>query len=259
MSDYLLQAIDLYQDTIRRFPHNVVARNGLAEALKQGERYEEALQMQEETIRLFPHDAVALISRADTLSRMGRIEESIDAYHYVIRLFPENVVARTGLAETLRRAATRQSSKTATPESDNAAAPYKYQVALSFAGEDRSIAKDLAERLKERGVSVFFDEYEQASLWGKDLYQHLQHVYRDSAQFCVVLLSTHYAAKLWPRHELKQAQARAFEENREYILPLRIDDTEISGISKTIGYLDIRNTPVAVVVQHILDKLAAQI
>ncbi|MBE9593850.1 MAG: TIR domain-containing protein, partial [Proteobacteria bacterium] len=121
---------------------------------------------------------------------------------------------------------------------------YKYQVVLSFAGEDRTHAQKLAELLKERDISFFYDSYEQAELWGVDLYQHFQSVYRDKAQYCVVFLSESYAKKPWTRHELKQAQARAFMEHKVYILPVRIDDTEIPGINETIGYIDLRSTPV---------------
>ena len=39
----------------------------------------------------------------------------------------------------------------------------------------------------------------------------------------------------------RSAQARAFEDNREYILPIRLDDTEVPGIPKTIGFLDARS------------------
>ena len=39
---------------------------------------------------------------------------------------------------------------------------YEFEVALSFAGEDRSLASKLANILRRRGVKVFFDEYEKA-------------------------------------------------------------------------------------------------
>ena len=48
-----------------------------------------------------------------------------------------------------------------------------YDVALSFAGEDRIHAVALAEILSRRGVKVFYDKYEKSTLWGKDLYTHL--------------------------------------------------------------------------------------
>jgi hypothetical protein len=127
----------------------------------------------------------------------------------------------------------------------------QYDVALSFAGEDREHAEAIAALLVDRGLRVFYDRYEQADLWGKDLYQHLQTVYRDRAQYCIVFASQHYADKLWTKHELRQAQARAFKENAEYILPLRLDDTEIPGINPTIAYIDLR--------QHNLIDIAGMI
>jgi hypothetical protein len=112
-----------------------------------------------------------------------------------------------------------------------------YDVVISFAGEDRKYAKALADALTRRNVAVFYDEYEKAALWGVNLYTHLSDVYQNQAQYCVMLLSEHYARKVWTNHEREAAQARAFQEHRDYILPVRLDDTEIPGILPTIGYL----------------------
>ena len=49
----------------------------------------------------------------------------------------------------------------------------KYDVALSFAGEDRQYAKELADLLDAGKYSVFYDEYELAKLWGENLYEKL--------------------------------------------------------------------------------------
>src|SRR5438876_472911 len=99
-----------------------------------------------------------------------------------------------------------------------------YDIAISFSGEDRPVADRLASLLVTRGVNVFYDEYEKADLWGKDLYSHLSGVYRTEAKYCLMLLSEHYAKKQWTNHERRAAQARAFAESTEYILPLRLDD-----------------------------------
>jgi hypothetical protein len=113
-------------------------------------------------------------------------------------------------------------------------------VALSFAGEDRSHAEALAERLLALGVTVFYDLHEQATLWGRDLYQHLHTVYSQQATYCVIFVSSHYAKKLWTNHELRAAQERAFKERgSEYILPIRLDDTALPGLSTTVGYVNI--------------------
>ena len=114
---------------------------------------------------------------------------------------------------------------------------YEYQVALSFAGEDRLYVSKVAKMLRQRRIRVFYDEYEKAILWGKDIYVHLDEVYRKRARFCVLFLSESYKDKLWTNHERESAQARAFEENKEYILPVRLDDTEILGIKPTTGYI----------------------
>lgn len=88
--------------------------------------------------------------------------------------------------------------------------------------------------------ACFYDEYEKVSLWGKDLYVHLHDVYHNAAEYTVMFISEHYAQKLWTNHERQSAQARAFVESREYILPARFDDTTIPGLTSTIGYVDLR-------------------
>jgi len=116
----------------------------------------------------------------------------------------------------------------------------KYDVALSFAGEDRTYVEAVASSLKRAGVCVFYDRYEEAELWGKNLYDHLQHVYAEAAEYTVMFVSEAYDRKLWTTWERRAAQSRAFEERREYILPARFDDTDIPGLLKTIGYVDLR-------------------
>jgi len=118
---------------------------------------------------------------------------------------------------------------------------FEYDVALSFAGEDRVYVEKVAKYLKEKVIKVFYDDYEKTGLWGKDLYVYLDEVYQKKARYCVMFLSCHYAEKLWTNHERKSAQARAFIEKGEYILPARFDNTEIPGISPTIGYIDLRS------------------
>jgi hypothetical protein len=117
---------------------------------------------------------------------------------------------------------------------------FEYDVCLSFAGEDRGYVEQVATFLQSLGVAVFYDRYEQVDLWGKDLYVHLDEIYRKKARYCVVFISEHYGRKLWTSHERRSAQARAFSENREYILPARFDDTEISGILPTVGFISLK-------------------
>lgn len=111
--------------------------------------------------------------------------------------------------------------------------------------------------LDERGVKVFYDLFEEAGLWGKDLYVHLSEVYLERAQFTVMFISEAYAKKLWTNHERKAAQARAFQGAQEYILPARFDDTDIPGVLSTVGYISLKNRSPEDLVSLIIKKLVS--
>lgn len=134
-------------------------------------------------------------------------------------------------------------------------AEYEYDVCLSFAGEEREYVEAVAKTLKRHGVTVFYDRYEQVELWGKDLYQHLDHVFRHAAAYCVAFISEAYVAKVWAKLELASAQARDLYEQNEYLLPARFDNTELPGLRPTIGYIDLRRLPPAGLAELIVEKV----
>jgi hypothetical protein len=118
--------------------------------------------------------------------------------------------------------------------------PFEFDVAMSFAGEDRDLAEEIAEGLRDRRVSVFYDFDQRHKMLGKNLIDYLADMYRDKCKYCVLIISKHYAAKKWPSHERKAALERALQQkDSEYVLPVRVDDTEIAGFyNKSIAYLD---------------------
>jgi hypothetical protein len=136
---------------------------------------------------------------------------------------------------------------------------FEYDVAISFAGEQRTEAEAIAACLTARNVKVFYDRYEQADLWGKDLYEHLSDVYYKKARYCLMLVSAAYANKVWPTHERRNAQARALSQKNEYILPVRFDDTEIPGLLPTVGYLRFQDHGVEGICSILLEKLGLSV
>jgi len=50
-------------------------------------------------------------------------------------------------------------------------------------------------------------------------------------------------------------QSRAFQQNQEYILPARFDDTEIPGVLPTVGYINLRRNTAQQFVEIIKRKL----
>ena len=133
----------------------------------------------------------------------------------------------------------------------------RYDAALSFSGKDRQVARELALRLKALGVRVFYDEWARADLLGKDLTQHLDLVYRFQARFCIVLLSKNYKESLWTQHELKSVLDRALRE-RDYLLPIRLDDAEIPGIRSAISYMHLGECSLDEVAGVIAEKIGGE-
>jgi len=118
---------------------------------------------------------------------------------------------------------------------------FEYDVAISYAGEDRHVVDPIASRLRLLKFSVFYDEYEQAALWGEDLQVKLHVLYSKRAKYWLMFVSEAYAKKAWPSHERRAAQERAFnEKGAPYILPIRLDASSIPGLPETIGYIDIK-------------------
>ena len=132
---------------------------------------------------------------------------------------------------------------------------FEYDIAISFAGEQRPEAEAIAKCLRAAGVKVFYDAYETASLWGKNLYEHLADIYQNKARYCLILVSASYASRVWTTHERRSAQARALEQKSEYILPVRFDDTEIPGLRPSMSYQDLRTLTPQQLGERILQKL----
>lgn len=112
-----------------------------------------------------------------------------------------------------------------------------YHVALSFAGEQRNYVAEVAHHLEAKGVAVFYDEFLEAELWGRDGAEEFHSAYADRAKYVVMFISEAYASKVWTRHEQRSAISRMLKEKREYVLPVRFDMTPIQGLPDTILYL----------------------
>jgi hypothetical protein len=181
------------------------------------------------------------------------INNILKAHHWV--LAPSPIDAHRYVFQPERSELERISGSRVPEEENNRNNPDKFEVVLSFAGEDREFVDRVAEGLKQHGVSLFYDRYHKATLWGKDLYEHLAKVYGGDARYCVMFISRHYADKVWTTHERRSAYAAAIERRVEYILPARFDDTVIDGLRSTIGYVDLRNETSESLVKLILEKL----
>ncbi len=120
-----------------------------------------------------------------------------------------------------------------------------YDVAFSYANEERAYVEEVAKHLNQRDVKVFYDHFNKRKTWGMDLNQFLGDVYNSYSKFCVIFVSENYTKKKWTLVELNHAIRRHNEtKNRErYLLPVRFDESPIDGIDG-LGYMDTQeNTP----------------
>jgi len=119
---------------------------------------------------------------------------------------------------------------------------YPFQVALSFAGEQREYVRAVAGQLARRGVKHFYDEDQMAELWGRDLNEALQEIYRDRARFVVMFVSAAYASKAWPTRERRAAFEGAVSSMEDRVLPVRFDATDIPGLGRSVSYVQAERT-----------------
>ena len=131
-----------------------------------------------------------------------------------------------------------------------------YEVALSFAGEQREYVGEVARALQCRGIAVFYDEFEKVALWGKHLPEELQAVYERKSSRVVIFVSKAWVEKAWPRHERRAALSRAVREPGEYVLPVRFDDTPVPGLPDGVHYLKAQDYSSPAELAEMVDSLA---
>lgn len=89
----------------------------------------------------------------------------------------------------------------------------KYDFALSFAGEVRTVVAELVNVLESKyECSVFYDYNEQHKILGEDLKTYFDPIYKSEAEFVVVFVDANYPNKLWTNFESERFKKR-FGEN----------------------------------------------
>ena len=109
----------------------------------------------------------------------------------------------------------------------------RYDFALSFAGEERSIAQRLCHLFSEREISVFYDEDEQHRILTENVEDYLAPIYQTEAAYVVPLLSQHFPRKIWTKFESDQFKNRFGDRG---VIPLRFKDAGEGFFSASSGY-----------------------
>ena len=134
----------------------------------------------------------------------------------------------------------------------------RYQVALSFAGEQRDYVEEVARHLQSRSIAVFYDGFEEVGLWGRSGVEAFHAAFAEQSAYVVMFISEAYVSKAWPNHERRSALSRMIKEKDEYILPVRFDGTRVPGLPTDIIYECAQERTPAQLATMIAQKLGVQ-
>ena len=72
-------------------------------------------------------------------------------------------------------------------------------------------------------------------------FSYLEEIYTYKSKYCVIFISQYYVKKEWTCYESAAAMVRLLDSNmkqKEYLLPVKFDETKVSGVLSTIGFID---------------------
>ncbi|MDA2803031.1 toll/interleukin-1 receptor domain-containing protein [Nocardiopsis suaedae] len=103
----------------------------------------------------------------------------------------------------------------------------KYDIAVSFAGEQRGYVARFVEACKALGVSVFYDRDLTNEWWGNSFIREQRKVYGAKTRYFVPFISTEYLSKPIPQDEFSAAMMAAVNQGDSYVLPVLWGDVQV--------------------------------
>lgn len=140
-------------------------------------------------------------------------------------------------------------------------AEHIYDLAVSFAGEQRDYVERVVAECKARDLRVFYDRDAKVNIWGRNFIREFRTVYGGTqAHFFVPFLSTEYLSKAYPMDEFHAAMVEAINRRTyDYILPVIIGDVRVPSdlLSPAIGFLRAEDYPPETLASIIAERVAS--
>ena len=133
---------------------------------------------------------------------------------------------------------------------------HKFDVALSFPGETRSLVESVAVELEKLlgPNTYFYDKKYISQLARPSLDTFLQSIYRDRSKLIVVFLSADYQRKDWCGIEFRAIRDIIIERDNQRIMFIRTNDGAVDGVFSTDGYVDARKFAPAQIAEFIRER-----
>jgi len=119
---------------------------------------------------------------------------------------------------------------------------FKYDIAISVAEEDKPIAQQIAAALKEKRVRYYYYDERIAESWGEHLINLTMVAFGKHTRYVLMITSKMFIQKYWSSIERQMAFTRSIP-GKSDILQLRLDNTQVEGLSQHKVYLDWDNNP----------------
>lgn len=107
----------------------------------------------------------------------------------------------------------------------------EYDFAISFAGENRELAREIAQQLSVLDAHVFYDEHFEANFLGGAWSAQFERIFGRDSRLVICLLDQHYRDKIWPTFERECFLPRVPDGD---VIPIFLDDTKFVGIPKDL-------------------------
>jgi len=116
---------------------------------------------------------------------------------------------------------------------------FEWDFAISFAGENRQLAKSIADLLEVLDCTIFYDSYYESNYLGTAWSQQFKDIFGVKSRFVICLLDKNHSEKIWPTFEREIFAPRIHE---GAVIPVYLDDTSFVGIPKDIVGIDFKNS-----------------
>lgn len=114
---------------------------------------------------------------------------------------------------------------------------FEWDFAISFAGENRVLAKSIVDLLEVLDCTIFYDQYYESNYLGTAWSQQFKDIFGSKARYVICLLDANHAEKIWPTFEREIFSPRVED---AAVIPVYLDNTSFVGIPKDIVGIDFK-------------------
>ncbi len=135
-----------------------------------------------------------------------------------------------------------------------------YDVAFSFAGENRNFVEIIRNALLSKNLKIFYDNSSTSELWGEDLSITLPDHY-NSSKLVILFVDKYYLQKMWTIFERQTIISNYIESNgikNVIVVLLNGFNKKIPGIPKGIDYFNCITKEPNRIIDLLINKITSQ-